>query len=206
MKNPRFKTDYTRLTDGHVKLKAQAIVNAMTGNAFFPAPLPTLESVNDAIEDYSVVLLRAQTGDRVQIAFKNEKRKYLEHLLARLSAYVTLTADGDEAVMVSSGFDLAKEPGNRPPIEVPENFSVYFGLNSGEMVSSVNRVIGARLYIHEYMPDPIVPENEWNKQYTTRCKFTFTGLVPGQKYWFRVAALGPREQIVYSSVQIVMAA
>lgn len=206
MRNPRLKTDFTRLTDSQMEIKAQGIVSAMTGNAFFPAPQPALAAVSDAITDYSTALSRAQTGDRIQIALKKDKREALEQLLARLSSYVTLTAGSDEAAMVSSGFDLAKEPGNKLPIEAPENFLVHFGTNSGEMVSSVNRVIGARAYVHEYTPDPVAPNSEWNKQFSTRCKFTFTGLVPGQKYWFRVAAIGPREQIAYTHAQVTMAA
>lgn len=30
--------------------------------------------------------------------------------------------------------------------------------------------------------------------------------MPGQKYWFSVAAIGPREQIVYTHAQVTMAA
>ncbi|WP_315817388.1 fibronectin type III domain-containing protein [Paraflavitalea speifideaquila] len=168
--------------------------------------MPALALVSVTIADYATLLSRAQTGDRIQIAFKNEKREALAQLLTRLAAYVTLAADGDEAIMVSSGFELAKEPGNRPPIGTPENFLVNFGLNTGEMVSSVARVMGARSYVHEYTPDPIGPDSEWNKQFTTRRKYTFAGLVPGQKYWFRVAAIGPREQIVYTHAQVSMAA
>lgn len=167
MKKPRLKTNFTRLTDALMEIKAQAIVSAMTGNASFPAPLPALALVSDAITGDAAALSRAQSGDRIQIAFKNEKRHTLAQLLTRLAAYVTLAADGDEAIMMSSGFDLAKEPANTAPIGTPGNFLVNFGLNRGEMVSSVDRVIGARSYVHEFTPDPIVPGSEWNKQFTT---------------------------------------
>ncbi|WP_315817389.1 hypothetical protein [Paraflavitalea speifideaquila] len=35
MKKPRLKSDFTRLTDALMEIKAEAIVRAMTGNAFF---------------------------------------------------------------------------------------------------------------------------------------------------------------------------
>ncbi|WP_315822911.1 hypothetical protein [Paraflavitalea speifideaquila] len=82
--------------------------------------------------------------------------------------------------MVSSGFELVKPASNQPPIGMPENFSVGIGINEGEIVSTVDRVMGAKSYIHEYTADPLTPASEWTQQFTTVRKCTFGDLEPGK--------------------------
>lgn len=206
MKNPRLKTDFSRFTDADLEIKAQAIVIAMTDNANFPTPNPTLAGISGVITNYSNALSKAQTRDKAEIANKNTQRELLEGMLTLLAGYVTYTAGTNEAALVSSGFDLVKQPSNLPPMGVPENFTIVNGVNEGEIISSVDRVAGAKSYIHEYTADPITPTSEWIQEFTTIRKRTFANLVPGQKYWFRVAAIGPRNQVTYTNAQLRMVA
>ncbi|AXY73365.1 hypothetical protein D3H65_04950 [Paraflavitalea soli] len=206
MKTPRLKLDFVRLSDPELEIKAQAIVAAMTDNTYFTTPVPALTVVNSHITAYATALSKALTRDKAEVANKNLMRSLLEKTLMDLAGYVTFTSGGSEAALVSSGFDLAKPAANLPPISVPDNFSVGNGVNEGEVVSSVDRVTGARSYIHEYTADPLTPTSEWTQQFTTVRKATITDLEPGKKYWFRVAAIGPRQQIAYTNVQLRMAA
>lgn len=206
MKTPRLKLDFVRLSDADLEIKAQAIVTAMTGNTYFTTPLPALATVSGFIDNYSTALSKAQTRDKAEVANKNYMRSLLEKTLMDLAGYVTYISGGSEAILVSSGFDLAKPATNLPPISVPDNFSVDNGVNEGEVISSVARVTGARSYIHEYTADPLTPTSEWTQQFTTVRKCTIADLEPGKKYWFRVAAIGPRQQIAYTNVQLRMAA
>lgn len=206
MKNPRLKTDFSRLSDADLEIKAQAIVSAMTNNPSFVTPNPTLDGISATITNYSMALSKAQTRDKAEIANKNTRRALLEGMLTLLAGYVIHTAATNEAALVSSGFDLVKQPSNLPPIGAPENFSVINGVNEGEVVCSVDRVIGAKSYIHEYTVDPITPTSEWAQQFTTTRKRTIANLTPGQKYWFRVAAVGPRNQVTYTNAQLRMVA
>jgi hypothetical protein len=206
MKQARLKTDFSKLSDSDLEIKAQAVVSAMTDNPFFSTPVPSLITVSAAITSYSTALSKAQTRDKAEIANKNFMRTELEKTLGLLAGWVSFTAGGLENVLVSSGFDLAKTASNLPPIGVPDNFSVLNGVNEGEVVSSVDRVIGAKSYIHEYTADPLTPGSEWTQEFTTIRKRTIANLVPGQKYWFRVAAIGPRNQITYTNAQLRMVA
>jgi len=206
MKTPRLKLDFVRLSDPDLEIKAQAIVTAMTDNTFFATPVPALATVTAFITNYSTALSKAQTRDKAEVANKNYMRSLLEKTLMDLAGYVTFTSGGSEPALVSSGFDLAKPAANLPPIGVPDNFTVDNGVNEGEVISSVDRVTGARSYIHEYTADPVTPTSEWTQQFTTVRKCTIADLEPGKKYWFRVAAIGPRQQIAYTNVQLRMAA
>ena len=57
---------------------------------------------------------------------------------------------------------------------------------------------GARSYVVQQSPDP--PTNTSWTQITIVVKpqTTVTGLTGGQKYWFRVAAVGPKGQSAWS--------
>lgn len=207
MKVPRLRIDFSRLSDADLEIKAQAIHSAMSAAAsFFPTPTPPLAALDGAITVYSDRLARAKTRDKSQVALKNEARLNLEQMLITLSGYVMNTANGDEAKLVASGFDLVKPATNLPPIGIPENFSVINGINEGEIVSSVDRVNGAKSYIHEYTVDPVTPGSSWTQEFTTVRKLTIANLDPGKKYWFRVAAIGPRQQITYTNPQMRMVA
>ncbi len=206
MKQPRLRQDYSRLTDAALELKAETVSLAMNANPVFPTPTPSTAEFLVAINAYSTALTAAQSRDKVEVAEKNAKRATLEQLMSSLAGYVMSVANGDEAILVLSGFDLVKPASPQPPIGIPENFSVSRGINEGEIVSSVDRVAGARTYIHEYTADPLTPASEWAQQFTTVRKCTIADLVPGQKYWFRVAAIGTRNQMVYTNVQLLMVA
>jgi hypothetical protein len=103
-------------------------------------------------------------------------------------------------VLVSSGFTLAKTGQPVAPITNPQGLQVENGVNSGEVISSVNAVKGAMAYVHQYTADPITDNSQWISVTSTKRKNVFTGLEPTKIYWFRVAAIGVNEQIAYSEM------
>jgi hypothetical protein len=194
----KIKFDFPRLSDANLEISAQAIVLAMTGNANFTTPSPTLTVVNAAITPYSLALSAAQTRDKNKIAEKNDARVALQDVLILLGNYVTLTAEGDRTILLSSGFPLVKERVPAPDITKPENIEVANGINSGEANVSVTAVPYAKSYVHQFTSDPLTAASNWSSTPTTRCKHTYNDLAPGQKLWFRVAAVGCKGQLAYS--------
>ena len=71
---------------------AQAIVTAMTGNANFATPEPTLPSVTTAINDLANAETATQARMRGAAATRNDKLATLVQLLEQLKAYVQKTA------------------------------------------------------------------------------------------------------------------
>ncbi|PZQ98792.1 MAG: hypothetical protein DI539_29045, partial [Flavobacterium psychrophilum] len=198
MQKNRVKFDYSKLTDSELLAFSQAVVIAMTASAsFFPTPNPTVTALNTAVVDYGTVLGIAATRDKTAITTKNEKKEKVVLMLADMAAYVNNIASGDEAKLSASGFDIVKQAETNPPIDIPKNMLVQAGLNSGEMVLSIDRVQGALSYNFQITPDPLTPESVWETQPTSRRKYLFQNLEVGKTYWFRVAAIGPREQVTY---------
>ena len=67
-----------------------------------------------------------------------------------------------------------------------------------EIVLKCRTVPGASSYIFEFTPAPVTAQSQWQQLFTTKSKTVFRGLTSGQEYYFRIAAIGPKNQLVYS--------
>ncbi|MGH2565682.1 MAG: fibronectin type III domain-containing protein, partial [Ginsengibacter sp.] len=193
----RLTTGFDTLGDGAFQTKAESICNAMTGNSNFPVTTPPIADVSDALSSYVTAFMAAQFRDKNAVAIKNQSRETLTLLLIQLANSVMTIANGDKAMLVSSGFDLARDPATTP-ITKPETVILTDGVNAGELVLKVPSVKGARGYVPQYTMDPLTETSEWTRVVTTSSKYTFRNLVPAKKYWCRVAAVGPYNQVVFS--------
>ncbi len=196
---PRILTSFGGYTDSGFKEKSGYILVWMTENPNFPTPEPSLEVVAAATEDYSTALEAAAGLDRVKVADKNRARKTLQQVLGQLGLYIMCVANGDAAVLVSSGYTLAKtpEPGK---LANPGNVTLSNGVTGGQLLSSVKSVRYARVYSHEITDQLPGDEGNWTVTHTTTCKHVFNGLTPGKQYWVRVGAIGTANQVTYSTV------
>lgn len=200
MKNPTIILNFRRLSDANLEIKAQAISAAMTGNANFPTPTPDLAAFNTMIQAYSDALSAAKTRDKVKVSIKKDRRAELVALLIQLANYVSFTAAGDRSILMSSGFDLGRDSANPQPLQKPQNFKVSFGENSGELITSLSSVAGARTYIHQITPAPATDQSIWESVYLGSVTNTFSGLEPLKQYCFRVAVAGSKGQVVYTEI------
>ncbi|MDP4285476.1 MAG: hypothetical protein Q8891_13705 [Bacteroidota bacterium] len=197
MKQAKLSINFVPLTDSDFRLKVTLILESMAGNAYFPNPSPALSEIRENLNQYNQFLIEAQDMSRMAIANKKQTRKTLEQQLAQLALYIMHIAQGNETMLVSSGFTLYKKP-ESIHISAPGNVTLTSGMNSGELTSSIKAVKGAKCYLFEITPDPITDNSLWQVNNSSRRKFTFTRLKQGQRYWVRIAALGSGQQKVYS--------
>ncbi len=188
---------FITLSDGNLESKTHSIISNMTGNANFPTPTPTLAVVEAAADNYSSALVKALTGNRADVADKNAKRAELENVLRSLCTYVNLTANGDVTKLLTSGFDVSKDP--QPVVLTrPENLRVENGAASGTLLVSVKAVKGAHAYFHEYTTDATMAPGSWVSTTGTTSRMQFANLQPGTTYYCRVGAVGTNNQLLYS--------
>ena len=188
-------------TDSDLDTVAKNIIIKMTNNPNFPSPNPKLEDVIKASQTYTALIVDAKNRDRAKVALKRSAKNDLEQMLRSLANYVMSVAKGDEAILASSGFALAKKRESAPPLINPQKFVVKPGLNRGEILTSVERIPAARSYVHEYTLDPLTDASVWTSVASAKRHHLFTNLQSGKTYWFRVAAVGINGQIVYSASQ-----
>ena len=193
----RLKLMFAR-SDSGLDTVAQNVVAKMTSNPNFISPNPKLEDVIKASQTYTALLVDAQNRDRAKVALKRSAKKELTATLRALANYVMSVAKGDEAILASSGFALTKKRGAAPVLNNLKKFTVKPGSNKGEIITEVERIPGARSYLHEYTFDPLTDASMWTSVASVSRKHLFTNLPSGKTVWFQVAAVGPNGQIVYS--------
>lgn len=205
MKYIKILNGYGKLTDAELEVKAQQIHQGVDGNTSFPNPVPSVADMGAKITAFQTALTNAQQGGTLSIAIKNKVRAELITMLHQWASYVLFCANGDLATVVSSGFSPARPAEPVGPLAKPSTPELTQGANSGEINSKVIRVHGAKSYMHQYTTDAQPTEASWKSILSTSTTCTIKQLQPGTVYYVRVAAIGPREQVVYSDVTSRMA-
>lgn len=170
----RIVKNYKRLPDATMLTFSQNVHTSTSQSPSLPTPTPTMEMLGAAIAYYGDMLSPSLNRGRMQIALKNDARLALTDLLDELVNYVTLTAKGDDTILISSGFVLSKIPGsviiNTPLVKVTD------GANPGELNSTARGAENSKGFVHQVTPDPITDDSVWESVTTTRQTHTFKGL------------------------------
>jgi len=204
----KIKLDLSGITAAKLIERIGTVVTKMTGNAHFPSPTPTLAELTDAMVALTSATVAASGRDRDAVLIRKQHELVVANLLRNLAGYITMTANGDGAIIASSGFELAKIPEPQPALSRPENFKARRGANTGEVEVSWRSVRNALNYEVEMTNgDPAIPTTEWEHVRTTaQVKVLFTGLGIGNFFSYRVKAVGRHGESPYSDVSVVMTA
>ncbi len=190
---------FKRLTDADLLAFGQNVTGKMAAAvATFPNPVPSLESINNELDNYAALLQSSATRDKVQVQLKNISKFNLNQMLSQLADYVNTTTT-DSALLSSTGFELNKLP---QPITItaPENPTLTDGGGGGRLLLKFKAVKGASSYVFQYTSDPTLQENSWVSFPATTTSFTFTGLTKGTTYYCRALAVGANQQVKDSIV------
>ena len=191
---------FNRISDADLRNRATQIVTAMTDNPHFPTPTPSVDAVREILDAYDDALDHCSEADRVKIAIKNQRRKTLENVLHTWGLFVLLNCDNDIAIAMSSGFNIAKTPSPAPPITKPVAPVLESGINPGDLVSKGKPERGALVYLHQYATEAEMQLDQWKSQPSSKSTTVLKNLVPGTKYYCRIAVVGRKDQLVFSDV------
>lgn len=198
----RVALNISKVKDEELDLKVQTIIQNMTGNANFPAPLPELDALTLALTAYQAALVARQSGSKEDTARKNEKRSVLEAALRELGNVVDNKSKSDLSVLLSSGFDARKQRTAvfAARLEKPSDIKIEFTQNTGSLKVSVAKIANARSYLFQYAPAPITAESQWISVPGVARTKVLDGLEVGKLYSFRVGGIGPDPVVVFSDV------
>jgi hypothetical protein len=196
MKN-KIKKLYRRASDLKTLGAGDLVSDSLKGNAKFPDAEARRTKLEAKCNDFRAAISTAGRKDRTLSSAKNDIKAELVSILDELADYVTITSNGEKTMLLSSGFDITGDKDLTqalPPIEKLDVVSDQ----PGQATTRVNRVAGARSYVHQYTTDPLSPDNVWVSETTTERDHTFSNLRSVARYWFRVIAVGKGKQVVYS--------
>jgi len=192
----RIKTTYKHSGDAKLNMLTLRILESLKDNPYFPNPTPARSELEKAFQEFQLAASVAGRFDRTRVSAKNDKKVILLQLLSDLVAYVEATSLGDKTMLLSSGFDITGIKSDTTTLQPIKTLTVETNA-AGQAITRVNRVSGARSYVHQYTSDPITSDSVWVSETSTERQHTFNNLPSVTKCWFRVIAVG-RRQSVYS--------
>jgi hypothetical protein len=161
---------------------ATGIVNAMTGNTWFPSPLPTLAAVMAAIQALQAAETAALARTKGAVLVRNEKRAALVVLLQEIRAYIQSIADANvdnaASIIGSAGVAVRKTPTRKPRV---------FEAKPGPVSGSVELVAAqaAKRASYEWESSTDGGKTWVTLPVTLQARALVTGLTPGATVVFR---------------------
>jgi hypothetical protein len=164
--------------------RARAIVERMTGNPWFPSPVPSLQVVEAAIEDLSKAQTRTLSRAPDSVPARDAKRMALVQRLDELRAYVWNIANENlehaAAIVESAGMYLKRLRGSRARV-----FRADPGRVSGEVEVTAPRAADRAAYEFQYSLDGGSTWLPFPQPVTTKASATLRGMKPGSTVHLR---------------------
>lgn len=181
--------------------RARTIITSLTGNPDFTTPTPTLAAVTAAINALEAAAATVQSTKqqlKTDVSKQSEREDEFDGIMSQLAGYVQSVAGDDEAKIHSAGMDTKAAKSSTAEPTLPQALTPTAGDHDGEVDLTWDTVPGAKSYIIEMSVDPPTATSWQQAGVSPRSRFTVTGLTPGTRYWFRVAAVSTGGQSGWS--------
>lgn len=170
----------------------QNVIEKLTGNADFPTPPFSIAQMEAKRVEYAEAIANATEGSQASRAHRDKLTLEVRDLLRIQADYVRSVANGDAAILTTSGFALRKQPEPIEVVDIPKNVTARSTFEEGALKVTWSRTLGARMFrLERAEGDPTLPTTAWSVvAQTSRQSVEVKNLVPYQAYYFRVVALG----------------
>ena len=188
------KLGLTALTSKALVEKGRNCVDMLTGNAAFTFAVGFLQSITDACN----VLEQANEevlffGGKVNHQAKREAEATLRNLIRELAGFVQGQSSGDEAKILSAGFEVRAKGKPVDKLGTPQNLRPTLTSFSKQVPLRWLPVLHALNYqVFANAVDP-QQEDKWELvAFTSKTAYTVEELESAKFYWFRVQAVGTK--------------
>jgi hypothetical protein len=186
--------------------KALYIEGKMTGNLNFPGAAALLLLLVAAREKLELAIAATLDGGKSVTFAKNEAEAELDEVITQLAGYVVSVAGHNEAMILSAGFEVRKQPTPIGPLSAPANLRADLTDKDGQIKADWDPVHGAHEYeVERNSTDPADPTAWKVVGFTTKSKFLDAGLASGSIHWYRVRVRGTAGDSPYSDPARAMA-
>jgi hypothetical protein len=198
-----------RVTNGFPKLslaeftqKLNEITSSMNSNPNFTSLQGQVNALITEAANYQALVTKAASRDKEAIIGRDASREKVTELLHNLGWGVSAIANNDIAILSSSGFPYTQPQKPTPPMTKPGVPKLASGVHTGEINCKAATQMGMKSVNYYITTDTAAltdaGTNTWNVTSYNKSKFTFTNLVPGQRYYIRIGLVGVRGQEVVS--------
>ena len=145
---------FSTLTDPKLLMLASGVLKALTGNAAFPTPTPSLATFTTDLTSFSNAATAALDGGKNARSARDRAKKVLVADLKQLAMYAETNCNEDPAVFNTSGFTAKAKAASSGPVGVPVIKSLDYGNVPGEILVSIKSTPGAKAYNLRFGPMP----------------------------------------------------
>jgi hypothetical protein len=187
----KVKLGLAQLSPDEVISLGNQIKTALTGNATFTSPNPTLTTLAMLITTATTkvaVQKASQLSATQATADRDAAMLALETALTSLASHVENVSGGDRVKIESAGMSVKSVAAPIGQLEQVQNVSITAGDSEGRLDLQWDPVRGAKNYQIQTSTDPNVPTGWSLKDTSSASKLSLTGLTSGQKVWLRVRA------------------
>src|SRR5215813_6757742 len=198
---PRIKLNLRNLSVPDKVARGRQIVTAMTNNANFSSPHPPLSDVTASLatlEQAHTSLQTAKADVKAKTTTQLDAENKVNRILVQLAAYVESIAGNDEKIITSAGLETKIARSAPSVVTAPTGLTTTAGDHDREIDLSWKKVPYAKSYTIQFSPDPPTPESWTHAAIATASFVRIENLTSGQRYWFRVAAIGAMGQSGWS--------
>jgi len=142
------------MTDAKLLMLANGVLKALTGNAAFPNPTPSLATFTTDITTFSNAATAALDGGKNARSIRDKAKKVLIKDLRQLVMYAESNCNDEPAVFNTSGFTAKAKATSSGPVSVPVIKSLDYGNVPGEILASIKSTAGAKSYNLRFGPMP----------------------------------------------------
>jgi len=185
MKKASVLIDFIKITIAEKIVFLRNVIANLTGHTTFTDPDVTLADGKVKADKLESASLAAKDGSHTAISAMRDAEKEVDTYLRRLAGYVNRVGDGNETLILSSGFHITKQyPSgyDKLPLEAQD------GKNSGSVLLKAKAIDKSGAYIWQISRNQI----DWiTLGHSTRADFEVLGLTVGEICYFRVAGITP---------------
>lgn len=186
--------------------KALYIEGKLTGNASFPTPQPTVAALTAARTKLENAIAAALNGGKDATFAKNTAEDELDELIVQEAGYVVSVAGGDEALILSAGYEVRKPGSPIGPLPQVANLRADLTDQPGEILLDWDPQYGAHEFEAQRNDGDPADELGWKVvAFTTKSKHLDKGLASGSTHWYRVRARGTAGDSPFSDPARAMA-
>jgi len=196
----------TRMRDDDLLRLGLTIHEAMLDNPYFVNPTPSLATLAEKLDDYTIKLANAKKrGSMEDTALKNESREELIKVIQHLGHYVNMASGGRLAVVLSSGFPITHRRFALRAPSVVEGLKLSDGRQSGQVKLQFEKQKEAQLYEYTYKQEG-QGEEEWVSPLITSSSRgnIIAPLEVGRFYEFKVRAINKKGRGDWSSISRIL--
>jgi hypothetical protein len=191
------KLGLSTLTPDEIVALAETIITAMTGNANFVTPIPTLPSMTTLKTTAATKIAAynsAVAGASSALTDRDAAVMALAGGLTQLAAYVESITGGDRVKIESAGMSVRATPAPVGPMPQVQNLVATASDFDGSLDIGWDAVYGAGSYEVHTSADPVTAASWAYKDMSNKSTITLNSFTSGSKVWVRVRAMGANNQ------------